>query len=254
MRRAAALVTDSRRHDLSRGDRLRELGVPCVVGTRDATRSCATASSSRSTAARRRCSRAPSPAPAVADGRDAPAVGAARRPSPPRGSREPPEPSQAERSPRCRRRRRAAARRVHDPRGAGRHAPARCCSSRAGREEFVERMAAALTAFATRLRARDRSCTGRSTSARTSSAGSRAASASSREEANPMIGYPRLLPLRPRAGSVPARARGARARAGRRTPQPARDDPVRAHAWELEACLELIATAAARPARASSCG
>ena len=50
---------------------------------------------------------------------------------------------------------------------------------------------------------------------------------------------PGLLPLHPRTRPVRARARGARPGAGGDA-EPPPDDPVRAHRWELEACLEAI--------------
>ena len=58
IRRAAALVTDGGGVTCHAAIISRELGVPCVVGTRQATRCCATGRSSPSTATPARCARA----------------------------------------------------------------------------------------------------------------------------------------------------------------------------------------------------
>ena len=249
------------RHDLPRGDRLaraRASPASSAPGTRR--RSCATASSSRSTPdARRRRRGTPRRRPRrPAAGAPAPAAGARRAGHRDAAPRQPLRAVAGRARRRARRRRRRAPARRADGRSRRSTASIRArCSSRAAASEFVDRMAAALGDVRRAASRRGRSPTGRSTSAPTSSAASRAASASSRVEANPMIGYRGASALHARAGPL----RGSSSTAIRRVwdaghTQPARDAAVRAHARASCArCRELIARRrAARPARLRALG
>ena len=183
MRRAAAIVTDSGGMTCHAAIVSRELGIPCVVGTGDATTQAARRRARhRRRHARARCvegaapprARAARPAPAAAAGARAGAVTgdpAARQPLRALAGR-------ARRRAR-RRRRRPAARRADGARGARGRAPAAARSSRDAASEFVDRMADAADRLRRPASRRGRSPTARSTSAPTSSAASRAASASS---------------------------------------------------------------------------
>ena len=133
----------------------------------------------------------------------------------------------------------------------GGRAPAAAPAPTGGSGEFVERMVGALLRITRAVRAAARSSTGRSTSAPTSSAASRAASSFEPREENPMIGY-RGCYRYVREPELFALELDALARVREETPEPAPDDPVRAHAWELEACLELIDAQPARP-RSAGC-
>ena len=237
----------------------RELGIPCVVGTGDATtqaarrrgrdrrrrpRRRARGRGARPSARRRHRRRSP-PHRSAAGHRHAAAgqplralAGRARRRA-------------------RRRRRRPAARRADDHRGARGRAPAAACWRRAAREEFVERMAKALERVRRRASPRGRSPTGRSTSARTSSAACEGGDRFEPEEANPMIGYRGALRYIARAGR-PAAWSSTRSR---RVWDEGHTNlhvmlPFVRTARELAACRGLI-VARVRPAAtapASSCG
>ena len=223
----------------------RELGVPCIVGTRNAppTR-CATASSSPSTA----------PRGAVYEGDAMPAASPA---VPPWSQPVAVAVAAPNRSPRAlyvnlaiadhaergrgaaRRRRRPAARRVHDHRRARRRAPARSCSPRATRAEFLERMSASLLRI-TRAFA-PRPVVYRTIDFRTNEfrGARRAATSSSRSRTNPMIGY-RGCYRYVREPDLFALELELLARVREETPNLHVMIPFVRTRWELEACLELI--------------
>ena len=231
MRRAAAIVTDSGGMTCHAAIVSRELGIPCVVGT----------AHGNDEAARRRDRHR------------------RRRPRR-RAGRSSRRPRSAAAGGRRRRRRRLAARHRHAPARqplralAGRRAPRRCtstasascarsswCSRRSrarirallleeGRgDEIVDRMASALTVFADRVRAAaDHLPHHRLPHERVPRA-ARAASASSREESNPMIGFRGALRYTREPELFASSSTRSRRVWHAGHTEPARDAAVRAH-------------------------
>ena len=218
MRRAAAIVTDSGGMTCHAAIVSRELGIPCVVGTADATKMLRDGELVTVDAdARRRHSRARGAAAPRGRGRRAP-----RRP--PRRRRSPAtkllvnlsEPSQVER---------AAA---LDVDGVGllraelmvlealEGVHPRLLLEEGRGDEFVERMADGADRRSPPPSRRGRSPTARSTSAPTSSAACEGGERFEPEEANPMIGYRGALRYTREPDLFAARAGGDRAASGTR--------------------------------------
>ena len=120
--------------------------------------------------------------------------------------------------------------------------------------EFVERMAEALTTFASAFAPRP--ITYRTIDFRTNEfRGLEGGDRFEPEEANPMIGYRGALRYIAGAGRLRARARRDPPRVGRGSLEPPRDAPVRAHRARAARLPRADgARPGSRPPRASSCG